>query len=346
MENKNPIQKSERIVAIDVLRGFALMGILGANIMFFDVDASYLEDWSKIVNDMAVGAANVPFMFFMGVFVLNKMMAVFSMLFGAGIILITERIEQRGDPSRRVHYMRNLLLLGIGIFHYNVLWFGDVLMIYAVSAFVLYPLRRIDAKKLIYGGATLWILLSVFITDANTQYALRAPVMMLLGMGLYRLGIINAEREPGWYKKVMLRSFTVGMPVCVVAAVLMLGDDADTGFFINNFGVPFMALGYVCLVMMICTLSKLPRVQSRLAAAGQMALTNYLMQTVLGIIIIETMNEIKGERVSAFWMMIAMFIIWTIQLSWSSPWMKKFRFGPVEWLWRTATYLKVQPFRN
>ncbi len=346
MENKNPIQKSERIVAIDVLRGFALMGILGANIMFFDVDASYLEDWSKIVNDMAVGAANVPFMFFMGVFVLNKMMAVFSMLFGAGIILITERIEQRGDLSRRVHYMRNLLLLGIGIFHYNVLWFGDVLMIYAVSAFVLYPLRRIDAKKLIYGGATLWLLLSVFITDDSTQYALRAPVMMLLGMGLYRLGIINAEREPGWYKKVMLRSFTVGMPVCVVAAVLMLGDDADTGFFINNFGVPFMALGYVCLVMMICTSSKLPRVQSRLAAAGQMALTNYLMQTVLGVIIIETMNEIKGERVSAFWMMIAMFIIWTIQLSWSSPWMKKFRFGPVEWLWRTATYLKVQPFRN
>ena len=346
MENKNPIQKSERIVAIDVLRGFALMGILGANIMFFDVDASYLEDWSKIVNDMAVGAANVPFMFFMGVFVLNKMMAVFSMLFGAGIILITERIEQRGDPSRRVHYMRNLLLLGIGIFHYNVLWFGDVLMIYAVSAFVLYPLRRIDAKKLIYGGATLWLLLSVFITDDSTQYALRAPVMMLLGMGLYRLGIINAEREAGWYKKVMLRSFTVGMPVCVVAAVLMLGDDGDTGFFINNFGVPFMALGYVCLVMMICTSSKLPRVQSRLATAGQMALTNYLMQTVLGIIIIETMNEIKGERVSAFWMMIAMFIIWTIQLSWSSPWMKKFRFGPVEWLWRTATYLKVQPFRN
>ena len=346
MENKNPIQKSERIVAIDVLRGFALMGILGANIMFFDVDASYLEDWSKIVNDMAVGAANVPFMFFMGVFVLNKMMAVFSMLFGAGIILITERIEQRGGSSRRVHYMRNLLLLGIGIFHYNVLWFGDVLMIYAVSAFVLYPLRRIDAKKLIYGGATLWLLLSVFITDDNTQYALRAPVMMLLGMGLYRLGIINAEREAGWYKKVMLRSFTVGMPVCVVAAVLMLGDDGDTGFFINNFGVPFMALGYVCLVMMICTSSKLPRVQSRLAAAGQMALTNYLMQTVLGIIIIETMNEIKGERVSAFWMMIAMFIIWTIQLSWSSPWMKKFRFGPVEWLWRTATYRKVQPFRN
>ena len=84
MENKNPVKKTDRIVAIDVLRGFALLGILGANIMFFDVEESYLqEDWSIIVDDLAVGAASIPFMIFMSVFVMNKMMAVFSMLFGA-----------------------------------------------------------------------------------------------------------------------------------------------------------------------------------------------------------------------------------------------------------------------
>ena len=105
MENKNPVKKTDRIVAIDVLRGFALLGILGANIMFFDVEESYLqEDWSIIVDDLAVGAASIPFMIFMSVFVMNKMMAVFSMLFGAGIILMTERIEQRGTSSRGVHY--------------------------------------------------------------------------------------------------------------------------------------------------------------------------------------------------------------------------------------------------
>jgi len=347
MENKNPVKKTDRIIAIDVLRGFALLGILGANIMFFDVEESYLqEDWSIIIDDLTVGASSIPFMIFTGVFVMNKMMAVFSMLFGAGIILMTERIEERGDSSRRVHYTRNLLLLGIGIFHYNVLWFGDVLMIYAVSAFFLYPFRRLNAKNLIYAGSIGWLLIAIFITDDNIQYLFRAPAMMLLGMGLYRLGIINAERESDWYKKTMLRSFTVGLPLCIAATVLMMGEHGETGFFINNFGVPFMALGYVCLVMLICTSSKLPRVQSRLAAAGQMALTNYLMQTVLGIIIVETMNEIKGERITAFWMMIAMFIIWAIELSWSSPWMKSFRFGPVEWLWRTATYRKNQPFRN
>ena len=122
MENKNPVEKSNRIVAIDVLRGFALLGILGANIMFFDVEASYLqEDWSIIIEDLAVGASSIPFMIFTGVFVMNKMMAVFSMLFGAGIILMTERIEERGASSRSVHYTRNLLLLGIGIFHYSLM---------------------------------------------------------------------------------------------------------------------------------------------------------------------------------------------------------------------------------
>ena len=348
MKNSNkPVKKNDRIVAIDVLRGFALMGILGANIMLFDVEKSYLQgDWSIIIDDLTVGAASIPFMIFTVVFVMNKMMAVFSMLFGAGIILMTERIEQRGDSSRGVHYIRNLILFGIGLFHYNVLWFGDVLMIYAVSAFFLYPFRRFNAKKLIYAGSIGWLLITIFITDDNIQYLFRAPAMMLLGMGLYRLGIINAKRESEWYKKIMFKSFTVGLLLCVVATVLMMGEHGEIGYFINNFGVPFMALGYVCLVMAICTSGKLPRAQSRLAAAGQMALTNYLMQTVLGIIIIETMNEIKGERVNAFWMMIAMFIIWVVQLSYSSPWFKKFRFGPVEWAWRSATYRKVQSFRK
>ena len=201
MENKNPVKKTDRIIAIDVLRGFALLGILGANIMFFDVEESYLqEDWSIIVDDLAVGAASIPFMIFMSVFVMNKMMAVFSMLFAAGIILMTERIEQRGTSSRGVHYTRNLLLLGIGIFHYNVLWFGDVLMIYAVSAFFLYPFRRLNAKKLIYVGSIGWLLITIFVADDGIQYLLRAPAMMLLGMGLYRLGIINAKNESDWYK--------------------------------------------------------------------------------------------------------------------------------------------------
>ena len=94
-----------------------------------------------------------------------------------------------------------------------------------------------------------------------------------------------------------------------------------------------------------CTLTPHPRAQARLAAAGQMALTNYLMQTVLGMLSIGALNHLRGERVTAFWMMLATFTIWAVQLAWSAPWLRVFRFGPAEWAWRSATYRKVQRFR-
>ena len=142
----------------------------------------------------------------------------------------------------------------------------------------------------------------------------------------------------------MLRSFAVGLPVCTVA---WLFADRDEGLAadVNNIGVPFMAVGYVCLVMWVCLTGRMPRLQGRLEAAGQMALTNYLMQTVLGTVMLGWLNEVRGERVTVVWMMGVMLAIWVMQLGWSVPWMRAFRFGPAEWLWRSATYRRAQPFR-
>ncbi len=77
-----------------------------------------------------------------------------------------------------------------------------------------------------------------------------------------------------------------------------------------------------------------------------MALTNYLLQTVLGTALVATFNAVRGERVSVFWMMLITFAVWVLQLGWSRPWMHYFEYGPVEWLWRSATYRRVQPFRS
>jgi uncharacterized protein len=71
----------------------------------------------------------------------------------------------------------------------------------------------------------------------------------------------------------------------------------------------------------------------------------YLMQTVLGVLLIGALNEARDERVTAFWMMLATFAIWAVQLAWSAPWLRAFRFGPAEWAWRSATYRRVQKFR-
>ena len=145
-----PVGRVERIVAIDVLRGFALLGILVANITLFDLDDFDAVDQS--FEDLVIGSAGAPFMVVLLIFVLNKMMAVFSMLFGAGVLLVTERIEARGESAFGVHYVRNVLLAGIGLAH-SALWFGDVLLIYGLSALFLYPLRRLSARTLLVTGA-------------------------------------------------------------------------------------------------------------------------------------------------------------------------------------------------
>ena len=336
-----PVERAERIVAIDVLRGFALLGILVANITLFDLDG--FDAVEQSFEDLVIGSAGAPFMVVLLIFVLNKMMALFSMLFGAGVLLVTERIEARGKSAFSVHYVRNVLLAGIGLAH-SALWFGDVLLIYGLSALFLYPLRRLAARTLLVAGTVVW-LIAACVGDPVAEYVVRAPAMMLVGMGLYRLGVINAGRDAAWYRMATRRSFALGLPLCSVAWVFV-EDQADLALFVNNLGVPFMALGYVCLVMWVCEEGRLLRVQARLAAAGQMALTNYLMQTVLGMLSIHALNHLRGERVTAFWMMVATFTIWTVQLAWSAPWLRVFRFGPAEWAWRSATYRRMQRFRT
>ena len=343
MTTAAPVGRGERIVAIDVLRGFALLGILVANISWFDVVGFGAVD--QAYDDLVVGVAGAPFVFVFLVLVLNKMMAVFSMLFGAGVLLVTERIEARGGSALGVHYVRNVLLGLIGLAH-GALWFGDILLVYGVCAMLLYPLRRMPVRALIGAGSAVWLLAFVVESGAEEEYVVRALAMMLVGMGLYRSGVINAGRDAAWYRMATWRSLAVGLPVCSVAWLFADGDRGEAvAADLNNLGVPFMALGYVCLVMWFCAEGWLPRVQARLAAAGQMALTNYLMQTVLGMLLIGALNEVRGERVTAFWMMLATFAIWVVQLTWSVPWLRRFRFGPAEWAWRSATYRKVQRFR-
>lgn len=132
--HKGPVGRDDRNLAIDVLRGFSLLGILAANIILFDLDSFDVVEQS--MDDLVIGISGAPFMVFTFVFVMNKMMAVFSMLFGAGVLLVTERIEARGESSLSVHYVHNLLLIGIGLAH-SALWFGDILLIYGVSGFFL-----------------------------------------------------------------------------------------------------------------------------------------------------------------------------------------------------------------
>jgi len=342
-----PTGTLERHQSLDVLRGFALVGIFAANIYVFDLEQ--LGEVEASFQALTIGLADAPFAVFTALFILNKMMALFSILFGAGILLFTDRVGQRQLSLGRSYYTRNLILAGIGLLH-GLLWFGDVLLIYAVCAFVLYPVRGWSTARFSMAGSVVWsaVLGASFWSGTPgiaADTVLRALSMMLFGMALYRSGILTLKRSIKWYRTYSRRFLGLGLPVCAIGWGLYDVNESISSM-IHNLGVPFVAAGYICLVMKLLLRGAIPKISKRLSAAGQMALTNYLLQTVLGTIFVTGINEVRGERLTVVWMMIITLVVWMLQLSWSKPWMERFEYGPVELLWRSLTYGKAQPFKR
>ena len=154
----SPTQAKERISAIDVLRGFSLLGILAMNIDDFGI--------AEGTHDIPVSTPtpsfsgpharwNLAVLLFKWCFFEGKMRGIFSLLFGAGVILLTSRMEERGASATMadVFTRRNLLLLCFGLFHGIFIWDGDILFDYGLCALLfLYPARKLSARTLIWTG--------------------------------------------------------------------------------------------------------------------------------------------------------------------------------------------------
>jgi uncharacterized protein len=145
----SPVTPAERIKSLDVLRGIAVLGILVMNIQSFSmIEAAYL-------NPTAYGdltGINRWVWTLSHIFTDQKFMTIFSILFGAGILLFTERIEARQHSSRSLHYRRMLWLLIIGVLHGYIFWHGDILYSYAVCAMIAYMFRKLKPTRLLVTG--------------------------------------------------------------------------------------------------------------------------------------------------------------------------------------------------
>lgn len=165
---------SARITSLDVLRGFALLGIIVMNVQSFSMPvAAYFNPTAYGRLEGANGLAWLA----SHVLVDQKFMNIFSILFGAGIFLFADRAEARGVKPGRLHYRRTLWLLAFGLVHAYLLWYGDVLTIYALCALVIYPLRRLSPGRLAALGITLFGIGSVIFLAAGATFASWSPAM-------------------------------------------------------------------------------------------------------------------------------------------------------------------------
>ncbi len=399
-----PVSQTERIESIDVLRGVALLGILIMNIQAFAMpQAAYF-------NPTAFGdltGAN-RYVWIAGRMLADqKFMTIFSMLFGAGIVLMTGRAEARGD-ARRVHYRRMRWLMVIGLLHGHLLWWGDILFHYAVCGMLVYPLRRLSPTRLIAIGVALlvafaafWGVLGLsfpywpeearakFVADAwqppqekveaeiatyrggwleqmpdrsvtalaSETLALivavvwRAGGLMLIGMALFKKDVFNAQRSTRFYVSLIAVAAAVGFPLQAYGISLDFASGWSvrslfTGIQLVYWTSIAVSLGYVGAIMLACRTPALRRVTRPFAAVGQTALTNYLLQTV----ICTTIFYGHGlgwfgavERVGQAGLVVG---VWAVQLIASPLWLRRYRFGPVEWAWRSLTYRARQPMRR
>ena len=402
---RGPATQAERIVPLDALRGLALLGILVMNIQSFAMidSASF--------NPTAFGdltGANYWVWYLSHLLADQKMMTIFSMLFGAGIVLITRRNESATGRSAGLHYRRMGILFVLGLLHGYLLWFGDILHAYALCGLVVYLFRNFRPwSLLVLGflllliGSTLSLLigrgmqllppeelsefsrdfwkpppkviaeeLAAYRGDWLTEIVHRAPTtfeiqtgvfatfigwraggLMLVGMALFKLGVFDATRSPRTYGAMIAVAVLVGIPTIMfgVRRNVESGWTAEYSFFAgsqhNYWASILVSGGWIGIVMLACQNERCVPVTRRLAAVGQMALTNYLLHSLICTTIFYGRGFGLYGQVERVGQIGIVFLIWTFQLIVSPLWLQHFRFGPAEWLWRSLTYSECQPLR-
>ena len=373
--DSGPVRESARITSLDLIRGVAVLGILLMNAVsfkfgpgpYFNLSAGGSETWL----DWTVGVLGE-------VFVDQKFMGLFSLLFGAGMILFIDRAASRGRHAVRLNLWRNVLLLLIGILH-SVLWYGDVLMAYAIASFFLIAMRKLPNRALISVGAVVFAssigfaLLAQNMADTTSTslsglwtpgdvptqeaiaipfllgYFLRALGLILIGAGIYRTGFMNGSFPTRTYRLTAIIGLAIGLPLAAAGVVITAVNDysreiAFIGQIPNTLGTIPASLAYMSLIILWNNRED-SWLKQRLRSTGRMALTNYLTQTILGVLILTVLLR-DLDFVNRAAVLLFVFAVWALQLWWSQAWLSRFLFGPAEWLWRVATYRSGQPLRR
>ncbi|MBX3392290.1 MAG: DUF418 domain-containing protein [Phycisphaeraceae bacterium] len=486
-----PIRVSDRLGAIDTCRGLALLGIFMVNITIF---SGPIGDMLKALPPAPTeGITEHIAHYFTAIFFSGKFYPLFSLLFGAGLILQMSSVERRGGRFVPLYLRRLVVLAVIGLSHAIVLWYGDILFIYAFAGLAMLLLRKLRPSTLFILAGVLFGLITVVTlgaaaigamvgaAPASTSVSEQAPdvpvgtreqaltadghdasvvnpaapadsdgdvaatdgkseagepypggpadtaakeegdssrkdvpdedarpyevflksmesrsdrvqgpwddrwkeaerdvyrhggfvpalvvrsitwasmiifclfgfgwhvlMMFMIGAALIKVDFFSPSRER-WHVRLAWLGLLVGVPLSVVsAAATVLFDPGFARAFLQGWGVmaggPLMALMYVSLLTLAVNRGYFPAATGAVANVGRMALTNYLMQSVIATFIFYWYGLGLFDQVSRVACVSMVLGIYLVQVLFSNVWMSFFLYGPMEWLWRLLTYLRV-----
>jgi uncharacterized protein len=178
--------------------------------------------------------------------------------------------------------------------------------------------------------------------------------MMLIGMGLFYLGFFSNKFSTNTYLMILLVGYVVGTTIGYIVFRDQISVTNPTKY-IDSYRVPhwalydlrrlLIALGHASLIMLVYRSKIAPWLMRAFANVGQMAFTNYLMQSIMCTLFFYGYGLGYYNQLRIHQVYYVVFAIWIIQLIWSSIWLRYFRFGPFEWVWRSLTYWKAQPMK-
>jgi uncharacterized protein len=398
MNRTAPISANERIVWLDITRGFALLGILIINIIGFAWPMLYAEMLKLKMADTTFEALVENMIQWI---VQGKFYTLFSLLFGIGFVIFIDRALAKGANANRLFTRRLLMLLGLGLIHGLFLWWGDILLTYAICGFLLILFVRVAAKTLlIWAGSLFFVFILInasfallgFVIDTYSEsfvYDLRqtvidagytnfnqsfthyadgtlidimiqrivdwsqmisnlfvAPFMILpiflLGMYAYRSGMLQRMQSDSSYLiRVTLISFVIGSLFTVIkefAASMMVAGWVDLFAVISSSAAIFADLGLAVFYASVLLYLSRFRLVAGLKWTGRMALTNYLMQSLICCILFYNVGFGLYGKLGPLALLLVSIGIFIFQVIFSYLWLRKFAYGPLEWLWRKWTY--------
>lgn len=404
---------SNRLRSLDLIRGVAVLGILAVNVANFAApgSAAVSPDLPHASSAADHAAWLVTFVLFEG-----KMRALFSVLFGASLLLFIERMDASGRDGARLQARRLLWLMLFGYLHFALLWDGDILFLYAVVGLLALLLRHWSPRQMVLGaaltltvwqgwGASIWggsladeaavvsgaaspaaqqrraADLAWFraedakdVTDAKRSWLSLAETKlterpgaplnlvgfnwgetlpwMLIGMALLKSGFF-AEAWPR-RRTVQLAVGGLGLGGAATLAFTAWAASRQYPEIATRFAMEFagvlphtaMALGYAALLVLAA-----PRLLrwvpgQMLEAAGRMAFSNYLGTSLVMAALCSGWGLGLFGQFGAAQRWTLVLLVWALILSWSQPWLSRFRQGPLEWLWRSLTEWRVLGFRR
>ncbi|GAA4213592.1 DUF418 domain-containing protein [Microbispora amethystogenes] len=315
--------RRERITALDVVRGFALCGILLANVK----PIAHTGDLWRAAEPPTPDDA------WMGLLVEQRFFPIFSLLFGVGFSLLLESAAARVARPRVILLRRLLVLLAAGLAHFLLLWPGDILSTYAVIGLVILLPSTWLPRRLVAGLAPVLVAVSLFL--GGERFTLVAG-LFLLGSALTRYGV-TARIERSTRVPALL-----GLAFAVAAAPALwwsAGQDAGDPGFGRALALSGLLLAgvYVCALLVLLRSPLRPALRAVFAPLGRMALTNYLTATVL-VLLAARLCGCSPEAWSSARVVATSAVILAVQWLWSVLWQRTHRYGPLEWLWRWATW--------